>query len=232
MKPSADVAGVGDVLGVLDPDDPEVGLLPGRAEDLAGREELAPVQPAGQVEDAGALHDGVVDVEERGRRRVGRRAERVLDLGGGRGGLAGERPNAAAGSGRRVAGHVPAAGHAIGRRGDASPRPSLLAPGASTGAEASPGCDACEARPCSAADVAALVAARGRRTPGRGRAGRGGRAARHVGRAGGPGRPGRDRLGAAGVVAGQRVLVALGNRIEFVTAYLGTLRAQAGAPSP
>ncbi len=34
-------------------------------------------------------------------------------------------------------------------------------------------------------------------------------------------------IGAAGVVAGQRVLVALGNRVEFVTTYLGTLRAQA-----
>jgi long-chain acyl-CoA synthetase len=33
-------------------------------------------------------------------------------------------------------------------------------------------------------------------------------------------------LGAAGVVAGQRVLIAMGNRIEFVTAYLGVLRAQ------
>jgi long-chain acyl-CoA synthetase len=33
-------------------------------------------------------------------------------------------------------------------------------------------------------------------------------------------------LGAAGLVAGQRVLLALGNRIEFVTAYLGVLRAQ------
>ena len=77
------VAGVGDVLGVLDADDPEVGLLPGGAEDVAGGEELAPVQPAGQVEDAGALHDGVVDVEERRRRRVRRGVERGLDLGGG-----------------------------------------------------------------------------------------------------------------------------------------------------
>ena len=34
-------------------------------------------------------------------------------------------------------------------------------------------------------------------------------------------------IGAAGVVAGQRVLIALGNRVEFVTTYLGTLRAQA-----
>jgi long-chain acyl-CoA synthetase len=33
-------------------------------------------------------------------------------------------------------------------------------------------------------------------------------------------------LGAAGLVAGQRVLLAMGNRIEFVTAYLGVLRAQ------
>jgi long-chain acyl-CoA synthetase len=33
-------------------------------------------------------------------------------------------------------------------------------------------------------------------------------------------------LGAAGVVAGQRVVLAMGNRIEFVTAYLGVLRAQ------
>ena len=33
-------------------------------------------------------------------------------------------------------------------------------------------------------------------------------------------------LGAAGVVAGQRAMVAMGNRIEFVTAYLGVLRAQ------
>ncbi len=36
-------------------------------------------------------------------------------------------------------------------------------------------------------------------------------------------------LGAAGIVAGFRVLIALGNRIEFVTTYLGTLRAQAVA---
>ena len=36
-------------------------------------------------------------------------------------------------------------------------------------------------------------------------------------------------LGEAGVVGGQRVLVALGNRLEFVTAYLGALRAQAVA---
>jgi long-chain acyl-CoA synthetase len=33
-------------------------------------------------------------------------------------------------------------------------------------------------------------------------------------------------LGAAGLVAGQRVLIAMGNRIEFVSCYLGALRAQ------
>lgn len=34
-------------------------------------------------------------------------------------------------------------------------------------------------------------------------------------------------LGAAGIVAGLRVMLVMGNRIEFVTTYLGTLRAQA-----
>lgn len=36
-------------------------------------------------------------------------------------------------------------------------------------------------------------------------------------------------LGAAGVVGGQRVMLVLGNRLEFVTTYLGVLRAQAVA---
>jgi long-chain acyl-CoA synthetase len=36
-------------------------------------------------------------------------------------------------------------------------------------------------------------------------------------------------LGAAGIVAGHRVLLAIGNRLEFVTTYLGVLRAQAVA---
>jgi long-chain acyl-CoA synthetase len=36
-------------------------------------------------------------------------------------------------------------------------------------------------------------------------------------------------LGRHGVVAGQRVLIALGNRLEFITSYLGVLRAQAVA---
>ena len=36
-------------------------------------------------------------------------------------------------------------------------------------------------------------------------------------------------LGAAGIVAGHRVMIVLGNRLEFVTSYLGVLRAQAVA---
>ena len=36
-------------------------------------------------------------------------------------------------------------------------------------------------------------------------------------------------LGAAGIVAGHRVLMAIGNRIEFVTTYLAVLRTQAVA---
>ncbi len=84
------LAGVGHVLGVLDADHPEVGLLPGRAHDLPGGEELPSVQPAGQVEDARALHHGVVHVEERGRRGVRRGAQGGLDLGRRGGRLTGE----------------------------------------------------------------------------------------------------------------------------------------------
>ena len=36
-------------------------------------------------------------------------------------------------------------------------------------------------------------------------------------------------LGAHGILAGHRVMIAMGNRIEFVTTYLGILRAQAVA---
>ena len=41
-----------------------------RPRQVSRGEELAAVQPAGEVEDAGALHHRVVDVEERGRGRV------------------------------------------------------------------------------------------------------------------------------------------------------------------
>lgn len=60
------VAGVLHVLGVLDPGEPEPGLLPGEAGELAAAEELALVEAATEVEDRGALHDGVVEVEEGG----------------------------------------------------------------------------------------------------------------------------------------------------------------------
>jgi hypothetical protein len=81
---------LGDVLGVLDTGDAEVHLLPDGAEDVAGREELAAMQAAREVEDGRTLHDRVVDVEERRRRHIGLRSEGVLDLGGGRCGLSGE----------------------------------------------------------------------------------------------------------------------------------------------
>ena len=83
--------GLGDVLGVLHADEPEVGLLVRRPDDVAGREELAPVEAAGEVEDARALHHRVVHVEERRARRVGRDVERGLDLRGRGRGLPGER---------------------------------------------------------------------------------------------------------------------------------------------
>ena len=90
MKESADARVFATCLGVLHADDAEVGLLPGRREDLACREELALVQSAGEMEDARALHHRVVDVEERGHRGVGRRGEGGLHLGRRGSGLAGE----------------------------------------------------------------------------------------------------------------------------------------------
>ena len=72
-------------------------------------------------------------------------------------------------------------------------------------------------------------AARGRRgadAPGPARRRRGRWAQPHLGRARGRGRPDRDRARRGGLVAGQRVMLAMGNRIEFVTTYLGVLRAQ------
>src|SRR3546814_2171620 len=79
-----------DLLGVLHAGDPEVGLLVGGAEDVSGGEELATVQALSQVEDAGALHHRVVDVEERRSRGVTRHVERRLDLRAGCSCLAGQ----------------------------------------------------------------------------------------------------------------------------------------------
>ena len=60
------VAGVLHVLRVLDAGQPEPGLLPGEPGEFAPLEELPLVQAAPEVEDRGALHDGVVEVEEGG----------------------------------------------------------------------------------------------------------------------------------------------------------------------
>ncbi len=60
------VAGLLHVLGVLDPGQPEPCLLPGELRELAGLEELPLVQASPEVEERGALHDGVVQVEEGG----------------------------------------------------------------------------------------------------------------------------------------------------------------------
>ncbi|GAA3090077.1 hypothetical protein GCM10020254_38830 [Streptomyces goshikiensis] len=81
------VAGVLHVLGVLDSGQPEPGLLPGEAGELAPLEELALVEAASEVEDRGALHDGVVEVEEGGGQIVPGDGEGVRGGLGGRFGL-------------------------------------------------------------------------------------------------------------------------------------------------
>ena len=208
-------AGLGDVLGVLDADDPEVGLLPGRAEDVAGREELAPVQAAGEVEDARALHHRVVDVEERrggrGRpecpARVSTSAaaaaaspasvERWRRFGGVRGRSGGAFTRSAYGSADaatsstcRCVGCPPCRRRTTSPRWSVQPRPS-----SPTGSHSS--------RPSGRSLTwAELEDEVGRVATG---------------------------LGAAGIVAGYRVMIVIGNRIEFVTTYLGVLRAQAVA---
>lgn len=75
------------VLGVLGAGQPEPRLLPGESGQVAGLEELPLVQAAAEVEERGALHDGVVEVEERGGPVVAEDREfRFLDGGVGRGG--------------------------------------------------------------------------------------------------------------------------------------------------
>ena len=91
MKARADAWASATWSGSSDADHAELGLLPRGRRDLPRREEAPAVEPPGQVEDARALHQGVVDVEERGDLRVGRRGQGVLDLGRGRGRLAGHR---------------------------------------------------------------------------------------------------------------------------------------------
>ena len=87
----------------------------------------------------------------------------------------------------------------------------------------------CETHAVSA-HLADLAVPCGRRGPGPARRWwRPARPQRHLGRARRRGRPGRHAASAPlGLVAGYRVVIALGNRTEFVTTYLGVLRAQAG----
>ena len=203
-------AGLGDVLGVLDADDPEVGLLPGRAEDVAGREELAPVQPAGEVEDARALHHGVVDVEERRRARGpagGSSADSTSVAAAAASPASVDRCCRLRGRGRAVGGRhtgrVDPAG--AGRRVWKYPPMSGIRDVAELVTEAA----------AESPDRLAVVEAGGRSLTWAELDDEVGRVA--------------TGLAASGIVGGHRVLIAIGNRIEFVTTYLGVLRAQAVA---
>jgi hypothetical protein len=103
-------AGLRDVLRVLDAGQAEVDLLPRGLDDVARGEEVALVQPAREVVDRRALHDRVVDVEERRGVGVGIGGEPVLDLARGRRSLAGEhrpRPQVRPRPGDPLAGHDP-----------------------------------------------------------------------------------------------------------------------------
>lgn len=64
------VPGVLHVRRVLGAREPEVRLLPGESEQVPLVEELPLVQAAAEVEERGALHHGVVEVEEGGGARV------------------------------------------------------------------------------------------------------------------------------------------------------------------
>src|SRR4051794_19351063 len=201
--------GLGDVRGVLDAQEPEVRLLVRSAEDVARGEEVALVEASGEVEDAGALHHGVVDVEERGRVRVRGQQQRRLDLGSGGGSLArqpGPRPQVE-GSGSPLRGrHIRRVDPRPGRApcGSIAPMPAIR-------------------------DVAELVASAAAESPDRlalveagGRSLTWAELEDQVGRLA-------TGLAAAGVLGGHRVMLAQGNRLEFVTTYLGVLRAQAVA---
>jgi hypothetical protein len=58
----------------------EPGLLPGEARDVPAGEELATVEPTREVEQRGAPHDRVVQVEERSRHPIGGSRQGGLDL--------------------------------------------------------------------------------------------------------------------------------------------------------
>ncbi len=202
---------VGHVLGVLDADEPEVGLLPGRSQDVAGGEELPVVQATGQVEDRGALHHGVVDVEERRGGRVGLHREGALDLGDRCGGLARELRAALQVAGRTGRLAARRRGRHPSSLGDRRPRSGLVG--------------VCETRPMES-NVAELLSRAASLEPGKtalseaesGRSITWSELDELVQRV-------VQGLSDAGLVAGYRVMVATGNSIEFVAAYLGVLRA-------
>src|SRR5664279_697261 len=60
--------------------DPEPHLPPGEASQIRGRKELARRQSLGEVVDRRTLHDGVVDIEERGSRPIDRSGQVRLHL--------------------------------------------------------------------------------------------------------------------------------------------------------
>src|SRR3954447_193029 len=213
---------LGDVLGILDPREPEVGLLPGRAQDVPGGEEPSPVQTPGEVEDRRPLHDRVVDVEERSRRRVRRGGQRRLHLRDRGGRLTGE------GRAAPEVGWRAARGTALSRLGrSAGAAPMSTHGGHPSALRRAPD----RVRPCArlapvTVHVADLLS----------------RAAAEAGDRVALAEPGSGRrvtwaeldseadrvargLNAMGLVAGYRVVITMVNRTELVTTYLGALRA-------
>ena len=84
------LAALRDVTGVLAAGDAELRLGPDELHDVAVAEVVAGGQAPGEVDHRGTLHQGVVDVEERGGRQVRRHLRgytRLVDLDGGDGAL-------------------------------------------------------------------------------------------------------------------------------------------------
>ena len=215
MKARAEARVSATCSGSSDADQPEVRLLLRRPSDVAGREEPPAVEPPGQVEDARALHHACCRRRRTRPLRVGGRRQGVLDLGGRRGRLTGH---------RRTALEV--------ERGERSCGPDRLR---GSGAATNP---LWNHRPMS------LDTIDGRRRGRSARPGRrpGGSAAAQRRRRDALVEPSGRRLtwadldreadrvaaglGDVGMVAGQRVMMVIGNRLELVTTYLGALRAQ------
>jgi hypothetical protein len=77
------LAGAGHVGAALDGENAESQLAHTEPEEVTGGEVAAGGKSASEVVDGGALHQGVVDIEETGRGRVGRGSQRRLHLGRG-----------------------------------------------------------------------------------------------------------------------------------------------------